>query len=69
MVKSRRKLKAMKVAGKVYDPIARNPTCAPRIRICANSRELRIVNIISMGDLTGPKRKVLKNGTRRVIYK
>jgi hypothetical protein len=32
-------------------------------------RALRIVNIISMGVNGAPKRKVLKNGTRRIIYK
>ena len=70
MIKSRRKLKAMKVLGKVYDPMPRMPTSVARTRACANTRgfEVRATTSIHI-DVHTRKSRVLKSGIRRINYK
>ena len=67
MIKSNRKLRSMRVKGKVYDPMPRNPVCAPRVR----SHDARITyarpNAIQVTPMAR-KSRVLKSGIRRVTY-
>jgi hypothetical protein len=67
MIKSRRKLKSMKVKGKVYDPMPHNPTCAPRVRSHDARAAYARPNSIQVEPMARRSR-VLKSGTRRVIY-
>lgn len=70
MVKSRRKLKSMKVVGaRVYDPMPRAPKCVARSRTCANTRG-DFVRATTYVQVTSPARKsrVLKSGIRRITY-
>jgi hypothetical protein len=66
--KSRRKLKSMRVAGKVYDPMPKMPHDAPRVR----SRDERVTyarpNAIQVEPMAR-KSRVLKSGIRRITYK
>jgi hypothetical protein len=69
MIKSRRKLRPMKVIGaKVYDPMPRNPESAPRVR----SHNARVTyarpNAIQVTPMARGSR-VLKSGIRRITYK
>ena len=68
MIKSRRKLRPMKVKGKVYDPMPHNPVCVPRTRV----RDVRVTytrpNAIQVEPMAR-KSRVLKSGIRRVTYK
>lgn len=42
---------------------------AARIVIKSAPREDRVIGIIQTIDTHGPRRRVLKNGTRRIVYK
>ena len=67
MVKSRRKLKAMKVKGKVYDPMPHGPTCAPKVGVtCAKTTYAR-PNAIAL-NASGRKVRVLKSGKKRISF-
>ena len=70
MIKSRRKLKSMKVVGaRVYDPMPRAPKCVARARVCANTRtyEVRATTYVQVAN-PARKVKVLKSGVRRISY-
>lgn len=68
MIKSRRKLKSMRVKGKVYDPMPHNPVCAPRVRAHnARGLDLRAGNPINITS-SARKVRVLKSGIRRITY-
>jgi hypothetical protein len=69
MIKSSRKLRPMKVKGKVYDPMPRNPECAPRVR-SHNGRKFdaRMVTYVQV-EAQARKSRVLKSGIRRISYK
>ena len=66
--KSRRKLKSMRVKGKVWDPMPKMPHDAPRVR----SHNARVTyarpNAIQVTPMARGSR-VLKSGIRRVTYK
>ena len=70
MIKSRRKLKSMRVKGKVYDPMPRMPTTPCAVNTCSRTRAFnaRSVNTINI-DTQTRKVRVLKSGVRRVTYK
>ena len=68
MIKSRRKLKAMKVKGKVYDPMPRSPHCAPRSRATTGFRaDPRSVTTIAL-NASGRKVRTLKSGKRKITF-
>jgi hypothetical protein len=67
MIKSRRKLKARKVAGKVYDPMPRGPKCAPRARATTGVRDERTYNVIAL-NASNRKVRTFKSGKRRIIF-
>lgn len=69
MVKSRRKLKSMRVKGKVFDPMPHNPTTPCAVNACARTRalDIRAGNAIN-ATLPVRKVKVLKSGIRRITY-
>ena len=66
--KSRRKLRSMRVKGKVWDPMPKMPHDAPRVR----SHNARVTyarpNAIQVTPMARGSR-VLKSGIRRVTYK
>ena len=67
MIKSRRKLKAMKVKGKVYDPMPRSPKCAPKVgATCAKTTYVR-PNAIAL-NASSRKVRVLKSGKKRISF-
>ena len=68
MVKSRRKLRPMKVKGKVYDPMPRNPECAPRSRVTHNSRAARVISYVPSVENNLRKLRVFKSGKRRITF-
>jgi hypothetical protein len=65
---SRRKLRPMKVKGKVWDPMPKMPHDAPRVR----SHDARVTyarpNAIQV-EMVARKSRVLKSGIRRIVYK
>jgi len=66
--KSRRKLRSMRVKGKVWDPMPKMPHDAPRVR----SHNARVTyarpNAIQVTPMARGSR-VLKSGIRRITYK
>jgi hypothetical protein len=68
MIKSRRKLKPMKIKGKVWDPMPRNPVCAPRARIRNERSTYTRPNPVQIESMARQSR-VLKSGIRRITYK
>ena len=68
--KSRRKLKSMRVKGKVYDPMPRMPTTPCAVNTCSRTRQAlaRSVNTIHI-DTHTRKVRVMKSGKRRISYK
>ena len=66
--KSRRKLRSMRVKGKVWDPMPKMPHDAPRVR----SHNARVTyarpNAIQVTPMARGSR-VLKSGKRRITYK
>lgn len=69
MIKSRRKLRPMKVVGaRVYDPMPHNPVCAPRVRSHnARAFDARANNAIAL-NASGRKVRVLKSGKRKITF-
>lgn len=70
MIKSRRKLRPMKVVGaRVYDPMPRNPESAPRVRSTHNVRafDARSVNVIAV-NASNRNVRVLKSGKRKISF-
>ena len=66
--KSRRKLKSMRIKGKVYDPMPRNPVCAPRVRShSARASDARAFNTISLNS-SNRKVKILKSGKKKITF-
>ena len=70
MIKSRRKLRPMKVVGaKVYDPMPRNPTTVARVRSRdGHAFDVRMTTYIQV-ETQARKSRVLKSGIRRISYK
>lgn len=56
----------------VFSPWSRQPSSPVRLGTCANSREARVVGIVQMLDVNGPRRKLVGKGNkkvRRIVYK
>lgn len=69
MIKSRRKLRSMRVVGaRVYDPMPRNPESAPRVRSHnARAFNARANNVIAM-NASNRNVRVLKSGKRKITF-
>ena len=68
-IKSRRKLRPMKVKGKVYDPMPRHPTTVARVRSRdGHAFDVRMTTYIQV-ETQARKSRVLKSGIRRISYK
>ena len=68
MIKSRRKLKSMRVKGKVYDPMPKMPHDAPRVRSHAGRvYQPRMFTYIDM-NTSNRSVRVFKSGKKRVTF-
>jgi hypothetical protein len=57
---------------KTYNPFPATPRCAPKVRLCALSREPRVIGIIQSVDVNAPRRKLVGKGkkrVRRIVFK
>ena len=69
MIKSRRKLRPMKVKGKVYDPMPKMPHDAPRSRATTGFHApLRSVTYIAL-NASNRNVRVFKSGKKRITCK
>jgi hypothetical protein len=65
-MKSSRKLKPMKVKGRVYDPMPHAPTSPTHSCVCTHTRATRAYGHI---DLTRTRKvRVFKSGKRRITF-
>lgn len=64
----KRRNRAMNIVRSFVDHIHASPGAA-RLVIKSPAREARVIGLIQTVDTNAPKRKVLKNGTRRITYK
>ena len=66
---SRRKLRPMKIKGKVYDPTPHHPTTVARVRTRdGHAFDVRMTTYVQV-ETQARKSRVLKSGIRRITYK
>ena len=67
-LKSRRKLRPMKVKGKVYDPMPRGPTEAGKVRATCSKTTYDRPNAIAL-NASNRNVRTFKSGKRRITFK